>query len=336
MLEPPTITPEAIAACVHTAYAIDLKHIAFLPLGADSNTAVYKALAADSTPYFVKLRRGEFDSVAVTVPKLLSDAGITAIIPPVGTVDDTLWAHVEQFALVIYPFVNGQNAYRVSLSPQQWHAFGQAIQRLHSTSLPPAIVQRIPHETYPADARIRLAQTSAQLDTMPPPDEVAKRLLAFLQEHRAEIRDMLARTEHLAHTLRSRQPALVTCHGDLHAGNIFLGDDGQLHTVDWDTLISAPKERDLMFIGGAQGFIGTTPQNETRLFFSGYGATAIDLTALAYYRYERIIQDMAIYCDELLLSSAGGADRAPSLHYLMANFLPGGTIERANAAWEAL
>ncbi|MFN8476730.1 MAG: phosphotransferase [Kouleothrix sp.] len=140
---------------------------------------------------------------------------------------------------------------------------GQAIQRLHSTSLPPAIVQRIPHETYPCrrthtpgpDYRSTSTQRSL-------PDEVAERLLAFCRNNGVKSRY----AESTWNTWRTRRAAAnllpVTCHGDLHAGNIFLGDDGQLHTVDWDTLIRAPKERDLMFIGGAQGFIGTTPQTK--------------------------------------------------------------------------
>ena len=58
----------------------------------------------------------------------------------------------------------------------------------------------------------------------------------------------------------------------------------------------------------------------------------VDPAALAYYRYERIVQDIAIYCEQLLLTCAGGADREQSLRYLESNFLPGGTIEITNRA----
>jgi spectinomycin phosphotransferase len=53
---------------------------------------------------------------------------------------------------------------------------------------------------------------------------------------------------------------------------------------------------------------------------------------LAYYRYERIIEDIAIYCEELLLTDEGGEDREQSLRYLKSNFLPVGTIEIAYRA----
>jgi len=61
----------------------------------------------------------------------------------------------------------------------------------------------------------------------------------------------------------------------------------------------------------------------------GYGAAQVDPMALAYYRYERIIQDIAVYCEQLFLSDEGGEDRAQSLQYLTSNFLPDGTIEIA-------
>jgi spectinomycin phosphotransferase len=35
-----------------------------------------------------------------------------------------------------------------------------------------------------------------------------------------------------------------------HAGNVVVGADNELTIVDWDEPILAPKERDLMFIGG--------------------------------------------------------------------------------------
>jgi spectinomycin phosphotransferase len=49
--------------------------------------------------------------------------------------------------------------------------------------------------------------------------------------------------------------------------------DGFVYNVDWDHPNLAPKERDLMFIGGAQGFIGHAPQEEETLFYLGYGAS---------------------------------------------------------------
>ena len=99
--------------------------------------------------------------------------------------------------------------------------------------------------------------------------------------------------------------------------------------VDWDTLIFAPKERDLMFIGCGLGDSGYTPQEEETMFYQGYGQTNINQFAIAYYRCERIIEDIAVYCEQIFLSDEGGEDRKESLENVKSNFLPNGTIEMA-------
>ena len=66
------------------------------------------------------------------------------------------------------------------------------------------------------------------------------------------------------------------CHADLHAGNILIDANGAFYLVDWDTLILAPKERDLMYAGGGQFGEARTPQQEEALFYQGYGQTQID------------------------------------------------------------
>ncbi len=84
-----------------------------------------------------------------------------------------------------------------------------------------------------------------------------------------------------------------------------------------------------MYIGGALLASGLTPEEEEALFYDAYGSVEIHKVALAYYRYERIVQDIAAFCEQLLLTDAGGKDRAQSLHYVRSNFLPDGTLDVA-------
>jgi len=55
----------------------------------------------------------------------------------------------------------------------------------------------------------------------------------------------------------------------------------------------------------------------------------VDPVALAYYRYERIVEDIAAYCDELLLSTAGGAARARALEFFRGQFEANDVVEIA-------
>ncbi|MEJ2710858.1 MAG: phosphotransferase, partial [Anaerolineales bacterium] len=160
-------------------------------------------------------------------------------------------------------------------------------------------------------------------------EPIAARLATFLNGKRAEILDLVERTERLAQALRTRSPEFVLCHSDIHAGNILIDVNGNFYIVDWDDPILAPKERDLMYAGGGQFGVRRTPEEEETLFYRGYGQTQVDPDALAYYRYERIIEDIAVYCEELLLTEEGGADREQAYRYLTANFLPGNVLEIA-------
>src|SRR5690606_22184304 len=95
-----------------------------------------------------------------------------------------------------------------------------------------------------------------------------------------------------------------------------------------DTLCLAPKERDLMYIGAGIGDTWNTPQEED-LFYQGYGASEVDHDVITYYRYERIVQDIAAFAEQLLLTDDGGDDREQALYFFNSQFQPNGVVEIA-------
>lgn len=329
MLEKPEIQDEKIVACLQDEYGLLAAQVTFLPLGADLNTAVYRVVADDETPYFLKLRRGVFDETSVALPKFLSDQGLEQIIAPLATQTGQLWASLEAFKVILYPFVEGHDGYEVNLSERHWHDFGLALKNIHTVVVPPALIRHIQQETYSSQWREIVKTFLGQVEDGAYDDPVALKLATFLQAKRAEVLELVGRTEWLAQALQAQSPAYIVCHSDLHAGNILIDANDAFYIVDWDNPILAPKERDLMFIGGGQGFAGHSAQEEENLFYRGYGQTQIEPSALAYYRYERIIQDLAVYCEQIFLTNEGGQDRAQALQYLVSNFLPNGTIEIA-------
>ncbi len=329
MLEKPDLPDEKISACLQAEYGLRAAMIAFLPLGADLNTAVYRVIAGDETAYFLKLRSGIFDETSVTLPKFLSDQGIAQVIAPLATSSGQLWANLDTFKVILYLFVAGRNGYEVDLSDRHWIEFGAALKRIHTVTVPPALIDRIQHETYSPQWREIVKKSLARLKTETFDDPVAVELAAYLRAKRAEILDLVARAERLAQTLLVQPPEGVVCHADLHAGNILIDASGAFYLIDWDNPILAPKERDLMYAGGGQFGDARTPQAEEALFYRGYGQTPIDQRALAYYRYERIIDDIAVECEQIFLAAGGGDDREQALRYFMSNFQPNGVLEIA-------
>jgi spectinomycin phosphotransferase len=147
MLEKPDVQDELIVARLQEAYGLRTVQLAFLPLGADLNTAVYRAVAGDETPYFIKLRSGVFDETSVALPRFLRDQGIVHIIAPLATRTGQLWANLDASKLILYPFVDGRDGYEVALSDRHWRDFGIALKSIHTMVLPPALLNCIQQET---------------------------------------------------------------------------------------------------------------------------------------------------------------------------------------------
>jgi spectinomycin phosphotransferase len=328
MLEKPELQDQKINACLRDEYGLLVVQVAFLPLGVDRNAAVYRVVADDETPYFLKLRGGVFDELAVALPKFLRDQGIVQIIAPLATKTGQLWANLDAFKTILYPFVEGNNAYEVNLSDRHWVDFGTALKRIHTAVVPPALIRRIQQETYSPQWREIVKTFLERVEDDGFDDPVAIKLAAFLKARRDEILDLVGRAERLAQALQARPLESILCHSDIHAGNILIDANDAFYIVDWDDPILAPKERDLMFVGAGLMGAGHSPQEEA-LFYQGYGQTQIDPIALAYYRYERIIQDIAVFCEQIFLTSEGGEDREQSFQYLASNFLPNGVLEIA-------
>lgn len=335
MLEKPALDDEKILACLQTHYGLTAARIEFLPLGADVNTAVYRAVTADDHIYFVKLRRGAFDGGAfdeasVLIPHLLHEQGVEQVIPPLLTLSRQLWADLGEFRLSVYPFVEGHNGFERDLSDSQWVTFGRALKRVHTAALaplPPAL--HIPAETFSPLRRERVRDFQRQVEERTFDEPIAAKLAAFLRSKRDEIGWLVGRAEQLAAIVQTQVLDFVLCHADIHVGNLLIDSNDALFIVDWDTVILAPKERDLMFIGGGLGGGGHTPEAEEALFFQGYGQTEVDPIALTYYRCERIVQDIAAYCEEILVTQDGGDDREAGLRQLTRQFLPCAVVDLA-------
>jgi len=128
----------------------------------------------------------------------------------------------------------------------------------------------------------------------------------------------------------------VLCHADLHAGNVLVGPGASVFLIDWDEMVLAPRERDLMFIGAGIG--GRWGREQPPGFGEGYGPVAVDPLRVAYYRHWRILQDLQEFHDLLLEPGATArppAQRRQALRYRAGQFAPGNVADCATRAWQA-
>jgi spectinomycin phosphotransferase len=327
MLEKPNIADELILFRLQNEYSIHVDELKFHSSG-DLNNAAYEAVTEDGTKYFLKLRRA-FEETVVTVPLFLKAQGIEAIIVPKETSSHQYWADFNEYEIILYPFVEGKNGFEIELSDRQKRKLGLALKEIHSTHVPLKLKKQIPQEVFSPKWRetIKLLQVQAQDSSFQ--DPMAARLAAFIKSRKDSISHLVQRTEQLAARLQSQPLELVLCHSDVHGRNMLITEDNQLFIVDWDNPILAPKERDLMFIGGGIDNIWKSERDQA-LFYEGYGKPDTDQSALAYYRYERVIQDLADYGAQVLLSNEGSEiERETYCRYFMINIDENHRIEIA-------
>lgn len=327
MLEKPNIPDELIISRLQDEYNLTVAVLTFLPLGADQGTAVYRVVTSNGMTCFLKLRKN-FNEIIVRVPLLLKSQGVQEIIAPIETNSKQGWSDFGEYKMILYPFIEGENGFERELTDHHRRTLGTALKAIHSAQIPLELRRLIPRELFAPQWRERMKFFQAQMENKIFDEPTATKLAEFIRSRQSEISRIIVRTEELASELQSQPIELVLCHTDIHGGNILISDTNEMYIVDWDDIKLAPKERDLMFIGGGIDEIWKSKDSEA-IFYEGYGKTEINFAALAYYRYERVIEDLVVISEQLLTTDEGGADRERSYGWFISNFEPGSTIDIA-------
>ncbi|KTD42125.1 phosphotransferase [Legionella parisiensis] len=327
MFEKLHLPHQIIIEHLKTDYHIDTLTLTYLPVGADINASVYKADTKNQS-YFVKLKKGFHHEVAIDILELLHENGIQPIIKPINTAANQPILYTDGFSLIVYPFIHGQNGFNQALTKEQWITLGKTLKQIHEIEVPSAIQDQLRHELYELKWRDCVRALWDHIDKSSALDEYALKLITFMKKNREVIVNLVERAECLAQKMQNNSPQLVLCHSDIHAGNLLISPHHSIYIVDWDEPIMAPKERDLMFIGGGIANVWNEPYQET-LFYKGYGKTEIDKALLAYYRCERIVQDIAIYAEEILSVSPERGNKAQAYELFISMFVINGVVDIA-------
>lgn len=324
-----------------------------LNLGADLEAAIYEARTLEKATYFVKLKEGHSQSLGTRVVETLAQVGLSCVIRPLktqqgalefvqnqgptdtGFTRDLRTQPIGDYTITVFPFIKGQNGFRKALTSNQWYYLGKALRQLHDTPLPASLVLELPQLSYTPRWRQAVREVLFLLDRELPIDKVDIGFRDFMKQQVEVVQRLVTQAEVLAKETQAQKVASVLCHGDIHAGNILIDEKDNFYIVDWDGPLLAPKERDLMFIGGGVGNIWNKPE-EAVLFYQGYGKTDVNKILLASYRHERILEDIAVYAQNLLLKTEGGPQRAQWYKDLCAQFEPQGVVDIAFKTYERL
>ncbi len=326
MLENPGLNPDELTETLRAAYGIGASDLTFIR-SHDPDSASYRVTAAEGS-FFLKVRFGPMHEATLNVPRALHEAGVPNILAPVPTRSSALWTPMDDRSLVLQPFVPGQNAMIAGMTADGWRTFGATLRAVHDSGLEQRFGDDLPVETFSlaAGEPVRKALTLTGHQAFESP--AAARFAAFWRDQTGRIGAMLERAEELGARLRARSLSRVLCHADIHAANVLITESG-IFLVDWDAPMIAPRERDLLFVIGSRIARDVEPHEEA-WFFKGYGAVEVDIEAIIYYRYERILEDISVdaesvFCD----ASLSEATRQAQADLVASFFAPGGILESA-------
>ncbi len=328
MLDKPNLPDESIIARLNAHYDLSIHALEFLPVGNDQYAYAYRARGV-SGDYFLKLRRGQTRLAALIAPHELNRLGIAQPVAPMTTSSGDLMASGDDFDLILYPYIIGESAWGMRLSPSQARKWGEIMRRIHSAPLTDSISQQVPREIFGSKWLATLDRVEAILASGDYSGGIAVQLAQTWRERAAEITGCRRRFVEIGAELAADPPPFLLCHADIHTANIIIAADERIRIVDWDEAVIAPKERDLMFFlldGHESAF--------EEAFFQGYGGKDINWLALAYYKYDWVIQEFADYGMRVFLAAdLGERDLIASLREFQRLFEPGDVIERAHQAF---
>jgi spectinomycin phosphotransferase len=254
----------------------------------------------------------------------LASRGVQGVPAPVPTLTGGLWSEREGRRLSVMPWITGERASDTGLTLDQWTSYGALLAAVHRAA-PPAELQAALPPINPINSRMPALTRSVRARLTTPADPVAEELAAVWEAHDDLITAVLEQCADLSgHDLGG---TAVLCHADPHLANVLI-TPGQLHLIDWDDVVLAPVEQDLMFFLGGMGPIGPTTDAEEKAFFTGYGPVDLDPTRLRYYRSARAVEDFAGWSDYVLTDAPDRQDRLNVVKFILG---PNGLAVRALA-----
>jgi spectinomycin phosphotransferase len=300
-----------LRSALGSGYGVTIDRLELELAGADALAWSWRATTTDGRALFVKLRR-DVRPAAVLVPRHLRSIGFAEVVAALPTVGGAAWLEIEGWIAVVMDLIDASPAAEAGLDLVGWRRLGAFSARLHAVELPDDLAALVRVEDFRSPWTDRTRAVDARIDGLDEAglDEHSLVVRRRWIEERGTILRIVALSDDLGARIRSRpepeRGPFVLCHADFHGANVLVDRDGGLHVIDWDELVLAPPERDLMFVRGSV-VAGTVSDAEADAFEEGYGRFAVDLERLAWYRIDWAVQDVTGYAEEVLFEP----DREP-------------------------
>ncbi len=185
----------------------------------------------------------------------LRASGCDFVIAPVPSrAGELVVLAADEFAMAVYPFVAGESFEWGDFSSQQHRqAALDLVVAVHQA--PPSARELALADNFAIQKRDELeAALEGGLEDTDEAGPYTEPMLGLVSQDRARIRGALGRFDELVGQVRAMPSRSVLTHGEPHAGNTMLTNDGW-RLIDWDTALVAPPERDLWMLDTGDGSV---------------------------------------------------------------------------------
>jgi spectinomycin phosphotransferase len=325
----------ALMETIRQVYGYPVSALAFVPEGmvgchyiadCEDGKRYFTTLLTDN--YLAKLQTKRLD-FTLTLMSSLHERGLFTAQPAVcRTLDGSLKADFQGQPLILYEYIAGGNLGEAwPYPPEVLTGLGRLTAQLHR--LTADIGMEIPYfEQFRLPFEEPLLAGLAELEQVPDNARPGKvELREFILPRRETLLGLLARLHELGDIARALNPPLVLVHTDMTPSNILRTPQGKLFIVDWEGVMLAPAEHDLIIFAG-EGF---------PTLLAEYIRAAVELCLhpelFAYYFHRRNLEDITDFIISILHENTTAEQDRFELDLLDSDCLSGWPFLEKSAEW---
>jgi spectinomycin phosphotransferase len=302
MKTPPPIDPIELKRVLEETYRFHIQAVTFIPRGECSWG--YRVEAGDGRAFFLKLFRGTPlpDWAASLVFHLHVDGKIENISHPLPAHSGEVLVDLGGYTAALFDFIEGQTLHQLKSNASVLFHLGETLGRIHTCAVFRVDCRRIEQfDIWGQDTYDQVLAAAGSQTTTSGAAEAALHLLRPVRKRLEALREEILIFQEKA---RKVSCEFCICHGDPTPGNFLVGKDGTPWLIDWDDLILAPPERDLVFWENGDIFTPGQPDNPV---FAGYrkivGEFTLNPDVIGFYQRQWTVGEIAEYGHRLLFEN---------------------------------
>ena len=314
------ISKKQIVEHLNNEYPIQVYSINFLPLGEDGWT--YKIVDESGKLWFLKLR-SKYNKATLAISTYLRDnLNYTFIPETLKTKDGHDSLGIDGLTAIIQQYIDGKEL-KENNNLEFEIQVGRNLKQLFDSMafVPKSIMDDLPRETFKRQLDIA-EEVIRQGITNKNESKIEKELGQFIKSQGEKINLIIKRNKVLGERLRHLDLQFGICHADIHTSNILVNKENKLFFIDWDSVMLAPRERDLFFYSKGLEI--------NKNILEGYdNSFSGNKDLLSYYKYEWVVQEFADYGKQIFFSNYSEKQKEYALESFIELFNPNDVVEDA-------